>query len=89
MIPKLGLRETRTLAANEADYGICSEYVKEKWRNLIRNIDGATAIEYGLLAGLVAVGLAGGLGALADLVNLLFDSISDETTDVAATVTAP
>ncbi len=48
---------------------------------------GATAVEYGLLAGLVAIGLAGGLGALADLVNLLFEVIGDQTTEVAGTMT--
>ncbi len=45
--------------------------------------DGATAVEYGLLAGLIAVGLAGGLGALADLVNLVFEVVGDETASVA------
>ncbi len=59
------------------------------WRELKRDVRGATAIEYGLLAGLVAVGLAGGLGALSDLVNLLFEIISDETADVASSITDP
>lgn len=49
-----------------------------------KNTSGATAVEYGLLAGLVAVGLAGGLGALADLVSLLFDTIGDEAAEVSA-----
>jgi Flp pilus assembly pilin Flp len=38
---------------------------------------GATAVEYGLLAALVAGGLAAGLGTLADLVQLLYQSIVD------------
>lgn len=49
--------------------------------------DGATAVEYGLLAGLIAIGLAGGLGALADLVNLLFEVVGDETATVADSMT--
>ncbi|MBO6504076.1 MAG: Flp family type IVb pilin [Kordiimonadaceae bacterium] len=49
-----------------------------------KNTSGATAVEYGLLAGLVAIGLAGGLGALADLVSLLFDTIGDEAAEVSA-----
>ncbi len=60
-----------------------------QWRWLKHDVRGATAIEYGLLAGLVAVGLAGGLGALADLVNLLFEVVSDETADVASSMTTP
>ena len=51
-----------------------------------QDTSGATAVEYGLLAGLVAIGLAGGLGALADLVNLLFDVIGDQTNDVAGSM---
>ncbi len=47
------------------------------------NTSGATAVEYGLLAGLVAIGLAGGLGALADLVSLLFDTIGEEAAEVS------
>ena len=56
--------------------------------SFIENTDGATAVEYGLLAGLVAVGLAGGLGALADLVNMVFDLVADTTTQVAADMPA-
>ena len=59
------------------------------WRALRRDARGATAIEYGLLAGLVAVGLAGGLGALSDFVNLLFEMIGDETADVTSSMTDP
>lgn len=51
------------------------------------DIRGATAVEYGLLAGLVAIGIAGGLGALADLVNLLFEVIGDEAADVTGAMT--
>jgi len=44
---------------------------------------GATAVEYGLLAGLVAVGIAGGIGALAELVNAIFEMLGDNTAAVA------
>ncbi|WP_262693066.1 Flp family type IVb pilin [Kordiimonas aquimaris] len=47
-----------------------------------KSIDGATAVEYGLLAGLVALGIAGGLGALSDLVNLLFENVSNDAAEV-------
>lgn len=49
---------------------------------------GATAVEYGLLAGLIAVGIAGGVGALAELVNAIFDMLGDSTTAVADNMNA-
>jgi len=55
---------------------------------LSHSASGATAVEYGLLAGLVALGIAGGLGTLADLVNALFELISGSTTEVAENVNA-
>ena len=66
-----------------------------KWRllpyfflRLKRSVLGATAVEYGLLAGLVALGIAGGLGALADLVNMLFDMIGETTSEIASSLEA-
>lgn len=59
---------------------------KSPVRALWQDTGGATAVEYGLLAGLVAIGLAGGLGALADLVNLLFEVIGDQTNEVAGSM---
>ena len=59
---------------------------KSLGQSLWRDTSGATAVEYGLLAGLVAIGLAGGLGALADLVNLLFEVIGDQTNEVAGSM---
>lgn len=53
---------------------------------LVRETGGATAVEYGLLAGLAALVLAGGFGALADLVHLIYDFIVEETTNVADSV---
>lgn len=54
-------------------------------KHVTANQSGATAVEYGLLIGLVAIGLAGGLGALADLVNLLFEFIGDGVGNVTTT----
>jgi len=53
---------------------------------LKRSVSGATAVEYGLLAGLVALGIAGGIGALADLVNALFDMIGETTSEIAGSL---
>ncbi len=61
-------------------YAVASNTITSLWKRT----DGATAVEYGLLAGLVAIGLAGGLGALADLVSLLFEVIGDEAADVSS-----
>ena len=63
-----------------------AEWARSLWikvRFFGSDTSGATAVEYGLLAGLVAIGLAGGLGALADLVSLLFDTIGDEAAEVS------
>lgn len=69
------------MRTQNTDYGRILEVLGHDQR-------GATAVEYGLLIGLVAVGLAGGLGALADLVNLVFNMISADVTTVSADVQA-
>ncbi|MCR6501753.1 Flp family type IVb pilin [Shinella sp. CPCC 101442] len=38
--------------------------------------DGATAVEYGLLAGLISIGLLGGLGAFSGGLQATFDTIT-------------
>lgn len=58
------------------------------WARFKTDMEGATAVEYGLLAGLIAVGLGGGIGALADLVLLLFDILVERTDEVGATIPA-
>lgn len=45
---------------------------------LIEDESGATAIEYGLIAGLVAVAIIAAVGTLSDSLNLLFSN--DATT---------
>ena len=53
-------------------------------RRLINDESGATAIEYGLIAGLVAVAIIAALMTLSDSLNNLFGTISD-TVESAAT----
>ncbi len=60
--------------------------LKKLGLSIASDTHGATAVEYGLLAGLVAIGIAGGVGALSDLVNLLFELIGDETVAVTNTM---
>ena len=46
-------------------------------RNFLNDESGATAIEYGLIAGLVAVTIIAALTALGGSLNNLFSDISD------------
>ena len=45
--------------------------------------DGATAIEYGLLASLIALAITVGAGALCGSLNNLFNDIADRLTPAA------
>jgi pilus assembly protein Flp/PilA len=46
--------------------------------NFVKDESGATAIEYGLIAALVAVGLIAALTALGDSLSAIFYRVSDE-----------
>lgn len=46
-----------------------------KWGPFARNEDGATAIEYGLIAAILALGIVPGLSLLAPALNALFTSL--------------
>lgn len=45
-------------------------------KSLFSATDGATAVEYGLLAGLISIGLLGGLGAFSDGLQATFDTVT-------------
>jgi pilus assembly protein Flp/PilA len=45
-------------------------------KNLFKDEAGATAVEYALLVAVVAVGLVGAMGTLADSINELFNGVS-------------
>jgi pilus assembly protein Flp/PilA len=47
-------------------------------RKFVRNNKGATAIEYGLIAALVAVAAIGGMSALGGSIGNTFNNVSDE-----------
>ena len=51
---------------------------------LIRDEDGATAIEYGLIAALIAVGLIAALTSLGDSLEGTFETVGDELDAAAA-----
>ena len=47
-------------------------------KKLRKNEEGATAIEYGLIAALIAVAAMAAMGALGDNLNETFGKVSDE-----------
>lgn len=51
------------------------------FRDLFANEDGATAIEYGLIAALVAVAAIGAMGALGGSLNNTFTTVSGKMTN--------
>ncbi len=57
----------------------------------LREEDGATAIEYGLIAGLIAVAIVGVLGTLGTKLNVIFGKIDTALTTAGtpATTTPP
>jgi len=53
----------------------------------IEDESGATAIEYGLIAALIAVGMIVGAGAVGEKVNAKFEEIGDEIDNSSAPTT--
>jgi len=49
-----------------------------KFLKLFRNEKGATAIEYGLIAALIAVAAIGAMGAIGSNLSSTFEEVSDE-----------
>ncbi len=47
-------------------------------KNLVRDEQGATAIEYGLIAALIAVAAITAMGAVGDNVSGTFSNVADE-----------
>lgn len=48
-----------------------------KIRKLFKNVKGATAIEYGLIAALIAVACIGALGLVGDELNNTFNTVGN------------
>ncbi len=53
-------------------------------KNLVRNEDGATAIEYGLIAALIAVAAIAAMQSLGTQLSGTFNGVSDCLTDANA-----
>jgi len=74
-IQKLAIfRKVKRLAGGD-------EKVKEIMKSLLQDESGVTAIEYGLIAGLMAALLVVVLGAFGDKLKELFSAISDKLQD--------
>ena len=56
-----------------------------KFMNFIRDEEGASAVEYGLIIGLIAVALIVVLGLLSGGMENLFDKAADEANAAAGT----
>lgn len=50
-------------------------------RKLFKNVKGATAIEYGLIAALIAVAAIAALGTIGDQLNQTFTKVGTELKD--------
>jgi pilus assembly protein Flp/PilA len=53
-------------------------------KNFLNNEDGATAIEYGLIAALIGVAIIGAVGAVGTSLTGTFDAVSGELDGAAA-----
>ena len=53
-------------------------------KGLYQSENGATAIEYALIAALAAAGIAGGMAAIAELAQLVFELINSAIEEVAS-----
>jgi pilus assembly protein Flp/PilA len=53
-------------------------------RKLIKNEKGATAIEYGLIAALIAVAAIGAMTSIGSKLSLTFNSVADNLSTTAA-----
>ncbi len=61
--------------------GVSSMFAK--MIEFVRDEDGATAIEYGLIAALVSVAAIGALTAMGDSLSTMFNMVSSELTSAA------
>jgi len=59
------------------------------FKNLIRDEQGATAIEYGLIAALIAVAAIGAMSALGTTLSDTFQDVEDSMSGTGGTAPAP
>ncbi len=54
------------------------------FKRFLQDESGATAVEYGLIAALIAVGMIAGATAIGDQLNNRFDSVAGEVKDASS-----
>jgi pilus assembly protein Flp/PilA len=52
-------------------------------RHFLRDVKGATAIEYGLIAALISVGVAGFVQPLSEMIVAMYTMAADAVTDAS------
>jgi pilus assembly protein Flp/PilA len=52
------------------------DYIRTRFRAMVKSERGASAVEYGLLVGLIAVGIIVAVGALGTKLSALFDTVT-------------
>ena len=57
-------------------------FLRAKFREFVRNESGATAIEYGLIAGLIAIAVIAGATLIGPELDRIFNAIADALTAV-------
>ena len=55
----------------------CRETVMTKFLKLLKNVEGATAIEYGLIAALIAVAAIGAMQGIGNELNTTFNNVGN------------
>jgi len=61
--------------------------MKNEIANFLREEDGATALEYGLIAGLIAVAVIAAIGTFTGALSALFTRLATKMNGVGATAT--
>ena len=64
------------------EMGLRNKSIEQTFKRFLRNDSGATAIEYGLLAALLAVGIIVGADGIGNVVTTMWNGVS---TDVGGT----
>jgi pilus assembly protein Flp/PilA len=57
--------------------GVEGEWIMIKLFKLLKNVKGATAIEYGLIAALIAVAAIGAMQGIGNKLNTTFNNVSN------------
>jgi len=68
--------ERARLAGNTLSWALNKEIIMQYFRKLIKDSKGATAIEYGLIAALIAVAAISAMSTLGGKISTTFNNVS-------------